>query len=391
MRFWVFFLSLFMCINLSHSQTPTIPSIPSLSNIPIQPPPPTPIPGNSSTTMAPPNNPLNQLLNSIQLPNPAAPDSPPGPKYKEFLSICRTNDFDSIFYLSDALKEKRIKLIEEKIKLEPAKVKLKLRLLKEFVDQRKVKDAEQLVLVIKATRATEDEVTLASGMVAYLKKDRKKAREYLNKILSSQPKNVDALKWLADEYKAELNYFEAQAIYEDMAKIPGENTTEGICEVLTLDAHYVEAEPVCLKGSSQKKDPSFDIYLGIAAREQNNIKLARKYFSDSLKIKETEMARICLAETFAIEKKYAEAEKHYLLGLKVVPQSMRALTGLAWTYFNDKNRETALEYFKKACSYDKKVSAEIRTAVKNLLEEKAEISQKYIEQAQRCNETYTDL
>ncbi len=391
MKFDVVFFFFLFCTSLSQSQTPALPNLPSLSNIPIQPPSPPATYSTLPTSATPPSStvkdPLAPLLNSVQPANPAASDTLPGPKYKEFLSICRTNEYDTIYFLNEDVKEQRIKLIEEKVKADPSSIKLQLRLLKEYVDQRKVKEAEHQLLLLKGKKAADDDITLANGMVSYLKKDRKKARDYLNKILTSQPKNLEALKWLAEEYKAELNYFEAHAIYDDMAKISSENTLQGICEVLTLDAHYTEAEPICLRGSAQKKDPFFDIFLGIAAREKNNIKAARKYFSDSMKIKDTEMAHVCLAETYAMEHKYSDAEKNYLLALKVTPRSMRALAGLAWSYFNEKDRITALDYFKKACSFDRKMAAEVRSAVKILLDEKAEISQKYIEQAQRCGES----
>lgn len=275
-------------------------------------------------------------------------------------------------------------MIEKKITLDPASIKLKLRLLKEFIDQHKITEAEQTVQNIKSTKASDIDILIANGAFSFLKKDQKKAKDFLNKVLAEEPKNIEALKWLAEEYRSEMNYFEASAIYYDMLKISNENMNESLCEVLTLDAHYAEAEPICIKGSALKKNPFFDIYLGIAAREKMNLKEAKKYFLSSLNIKETEMGRVCLGEVFAIEKNYPEAENSYKSALKIIPESTRAQLGLAWAYFNNKERVTALESFKKACSLEKTATSELRKAIKVLIDEKSEFIQKYVNQNQRC-------
>ena len=386
MKVYVLFFFLLLCFNLSHSQI----SFPGPSS---PAPPPVVYPPLPSDPVAPILNSTQQIINGV----PAAPPSTnpatpvpvapvvPTPRYEEYQSICRSNEYDIVYFLPDSTKEKRVQLLEEKIKKDPGATKLQLRLLKEYVDQRKIKESEDLLQRLKASKISENEIKTAAAAVFYLKKERKKAKTLLNEILTEQPKNQEALIWLAEMYKSENNYFESSSIYYDLIKDSKVSVEEDLCEVTTLDARYADAEPICLKGLANKNSPYFDIYLGIAAREQQKLKEAANYFSSSLKIKETEMAETCTAEIFYMQKKWSAAEERFQKALKISPKSIRAMTGLAWSYFKDKNRDKALEYFKEACRLDKKQGLEIRKAVKFLIDEKSDLSSKYLDQLQRCS------
>ncbi len=334
---------------------------------------------------APAVDPLLPVLKSIT-PSITPIILPPVPniKYQEHQSICRQNGFDSIFFLPEATKLQRLKMIQDKVKSEPTKIAFKFRLFKEFIMQRNLKEAQQIFEDIREGKTSESELAMLQGALAYLKKDTKKARDFLNKALQLDSKNIEALKWLAEEYKTETNYFEASTIYYDLMKLTSENQNENLCEVLTLDAHYTDAEPLCLKGDSEKKSPYFSVYLGVAARERGNLKEARKHFLSSLKIKPTEMANVCLGEVFTLEKASETSEKYFDAAVSVNPKSTRALLGLAWAAFSNKNRLKALENFKAACGLDKKTIVEIRKALKIILEEKSDLAPRYIEQVQRC-------
>ena len=363
-------------------------------------------PGPSSPAPPPvvypplPTDPVAPILNSAQTlingnpaaPQPTTPINPapvvplvPTPKYEEYQSICRSNEYDIIYFLPEVIKEKRLQLIQEKIKKDPTLIKLQLRLLKEYIEQRKVKESEDLLRQLKELKISESEIKIAAAAVSYLKKERKKAKTLLNEVLTEQPKNQEALIWLAEIYKTENNYFESSSIYYDLIKESKVGVEEDLCEATTLDARYADAEPICTKGLRLKKSPFFDIYLGIASREKQNLKEAANYFSASLAIKETEMADTCSAEIFYMQKKWTAAQDMFLKALKISPKSIRAMTGLAWSYFNDKDRDKALDYFKEACHLDKKQGLEMRKAAKVLIDEKSDLSSKYLDQLQRCS------
>jgi len=341
---------------------------------------------NSSTTN-------NTQINPSPLPNPSVPTTPSvtapeaginAPKYSEFQSACRTHDYDQVQYLPDSLKEKRIQFLQDKIKKESESAKLKIRLLKEYVDQKKLKEAEQLLKEIRPLKISKSDSQYAEALYDFGKGDKKVPRDLLNKILENDPNNVDALKLLAEVYKADNNYFEYTSIYYDLSKITKENYDEQLCEALTLDAHYADAEKFCTRGASEKKNPLFSIYLGIAARETQNFKEAQRQFTNSINIKETEMGYLCSGELYALQRKNTEAIDAFKKAIELSGQSTRAQLALAWVYFDDKNRTQALEAFKKACSTNKKVATEMRKAVKFLIDEKSDMVKAYVSQSEAC-------
>ncbi|MFZ3230169.1 MAG: hypothetical protein WA160_08185 [Pseudobdellovibrio sp.] len=374
-----------LCFNLSQAQFESLQkaaSIPNAAPIPTGPTAP------QSNTGTDPNDPLNTLLNTAKPAPPTLPTAPPaaipGPKYEEYQSICRTHEYDQVRYLSDTLKAKRIELLQEKVKREPDSVKVKTRLLKEFVDQRRKKEAEQTLAEIRSLKTTSIELNIAEALTAYARSEKKKARDLLTKVLTEQPKNIEALKILAEIYKTDANYFEATTIYFDLQKITNSNYDEQLCELLTLDSHYAEAEKFCLKGALENKNSDFFIYLGIGAREKGNLEDAQKYFLSSLKLKESEMSYVCSGEIFQMQKKSDEAQDSFKKAIDLNPKSLRAYIALAWSLFNSKNQLNALDSFKKACSLDAKTNFELRKALKILLAEKSELIKRYSEQIEHC-------
>lgn len=378
--------------NIPSISTPTVPPIdplaPALNSV--QPTRPFYPPINSPAGTGSPAAGTNPADSTNPPPlgttTPSLPTSTTSSKYEEFQSTCRLNEYDQVAFYPEMIKEKRIQLIQQKINSEPQSVKLKLRLLKEYIAQKKSTEFERVLKELKAGKSTESEMKIASGAVAFAKKERKKAKELLNSVLSTDPKNTIALLWLAEVFYEEGNYFEVTAIYYDLKKNSSEDFQENLCIANTLDAHYAEAEPFCLKGSQAKQSPLFDTYLGVAAREKQNLREAEKFFKASLNIKPTEMAYSCLGELYYLEKKFAAAQENFSLASQIVPESARAHLGLAWSYFLTKNRVKALESFSRACKIDKKNALQIRKAVKILLEEKSDLVPTYAAQIQRCSD-----
>ncbi|MBC7465480.1 MAG: hypothetical protein H7256_05760 [Bdellovibrio sp.] len=318
--------------------------------------------------------------------DPVAPPVPgvTAPKYIEYQSFCRMHEYEQVQYLSDTLKEKRLQLLQDKLKAEPESIKIKTRLLKEYVDQKKTKEAEETLRQIRAMKVATTDIQYAESIFSFGKSDKKAARDLLLKILQDQPKNVEALKLLAEVHKSEANYYEYTAIYYDLLKLTRENYDEQLCESLTLDSHYTEAEKFCVKGSLEKKNPNFSIYLGIAAREKDNYKEAQTQFANSLKIKETEMGHVCSGEISILLKNNTAAQESFKKALEISSKSLRAQVALAWAYFNDKNRDKALVAFTNACALSKKSVTDLRLALKTLIQEKSDMIRAYSAQTERC-------
>ncbi len=388
---FIYFIFSLLCFNLSHAQLPTAPpssapsAAPTNTGLPTT-SPPSPPTGSSSVPAA-----LNAVTNSVQPTAPTAPGVnalpqavPTAGKYAEFQSVCRTKDYESPAYYSDELKNLRLATIKDRMKINPESISLHLRLLQELIDQRKTELIQKTEQEIKTKSLTQSDRFMLDASMALMKGDKKTARESLNKILTENPKNIDALKMLAEVYAKDSNYFETTTIYLDLAKITGKDFYEELCEAYTLDSHYNEAESYCYKGVASGKSPYSYIFLGVGAREQQKLKLAKNYFLKSIKIKETEMGYVCLGEIQVSEKKISDAIVSLKQAVAKFPKSDRAHLALAWAYFTDKQRLPALDHFQKACSLNRKIVVEVRKTLKILLDEKSADVPKYSTLLQAC-------
>ncbi len=378
----ILLLTAISCLKLSHAQAPPAPAA---AQTPATSPGvgTTPNPAAQVNATGAPGAALNSILNSAQPPIPPGSTVTVG-KYEEYQSVCRNKDFDSIYYYSDKIKDLRIGLIKDRLSKNPESTALLLRLLKEFIDQKKTKEAEALMTQLKTKKISKADQQIADSILSFSKGDKKSARTQLNALLVEDPKNTVALKLLAEVYLAESNYFESASIFFDLGKFTGKHFDEELCESYTLDGHYAEAEEYCFKEIARTKNPLPYIYLGIANREQKKYKEAKKYFLSSVKIKESEMGYLCLGEIYSIEINNKEASASFEKAIATMPKSDRAHTALAWNYFNDNKREQALQQFQMACALNPKVVVEIRRSLKKLIDEKSEKITAYSQLLQKC-------
>lgn len=352
------------------SQTPSPAATPATPSDPAMPPQTAP----PSVTPLPPTT--GDALGTFK--------TPPG-KYEEYQSICRTNDFDLTFYLSSELKNKRINLLKEKIKTGKDEVKLRLRLLKELIDQRKPEEANQIYGEIKAQKLSSNENSFADGYLDFMNKKWKSAQTHLEKIAASEPKNTEALKLLAETYKEQKNFFEAAQVYHDLNKLHSGGYYDQLCPTLILDSHHADGEKACQKAILEKpKDPYPLIYLGISSREKEKTKDAINYFNRSIEVKKTEMALTCIGEIYYIENKFTQAIDYFNQSVAHAPHSSRALVGLAWSQLKNKNVDEALASFKKMCALDRKLVIEMRKAYKVLTAQNSPEAKKFIDQMTAC-------
>lgn len=394
-RLSLFLISYLFCLNLGIAQTsvptqtpeprPTnAPGASSLPPLPVNPgsivtPPTLPSSsGDSSTGASTPADDLKNLVGSI--------NAGKG-KYEEYQSICRENLYDKPSFLTAEVQQQRIDELKEKIKSAKPAMKYKIKLLKEYVDQGKKLEAEQQYVAIKAEKTNETANKIAEAIMAMFRQDVNKAETTLSKVVIDEPKNTEAMEYLAEMYTAHQKYFEAASAYFDLIKLTKENFDLQLCIIHTLDSQHKEAEKFCRKANQfSDKNPYPYIYLGISQREQTNIDQAIQNFKESLRRQQTEMAFSCLGEIYFIKEKFGEAVKLFQRALKISPKSYRALTGMAWAQIKDKKPMDALESFKRACSLNRNVAVDLRRAYKILNEEKNPQARLFADQAQKCYE-----
>lgn len=297
-------------------------------------------------------------------------------KYEEFQSICRENLYDNPAYWTSEVQQKRIDDIQEKIKL-----------LKEYIDQRKRPEAEKLYAAIKAESSNEQTNKIADALHQFVQGEPNRAESTLSKLTIDDTKNTLALTYLAEIYTKNQKYFEAAAAYFDLVKLTKTSYDLQLCEIQTLDSQHSDAEKFCKKANQLlTNNPYPFIYMGISQRERLNYDEAIKSFKDSLRKKQTEMGFSCLGEIYFIKEKFSGAIELFKRALKIYPDSYRALLGMAWAQFKDKKTLDSLDSFKHACRLNRNVTADLRRAYKILSEEKSAHAKAFAEQAQKCTE-----
>jgi tetratricopeptide (TPR) repeat protein len=413
LRLTLFSISSFLCLNLGFAQTsvPTpTPSAPPSSA------PATSQPSYRGGTLAP--NPSSSANSSSSSSNPTSPAFPPititttppsgsgdgssgtptdsllnlvgsvnagKGKYEEYQSVCRENLFDVPAYLDETVQQQRIDELKEKIKTSKTPMTFKLKLLKEYIDQGKKLEAEQQYASVKAEKTNEEASKIAEALMAWFRQEVNRAESTLAKVVIDNPKNAEALGYLAEIYTANQKYFEAASAYFDLGKLTKENYDLQLCEIHTLDSQHKEAEKFCKKANQAlPKNPYPFIYLGISEREKLNLDQAVANFKDSLRRQQTEMAFVCIGEIYFIKEKFNGAIEAFKRAIKISPQSSRAILAMAWAQIKEKKTLDALESFKLACKLNRGVAVDLRRAYKILNEEKSPHARLFAEHAQRC-------
>lgn len=364
------FLLVFLCLNLSHGQSGSqFPAVPLNPNV------------------------LNSTLPTVQT-TPGLSASrdgtnsrnEPGGKYSEYQSLCRLNEYDIIKYFQPEIKKRRIDLLKEKISgVGGNSVKLKFRLIKEYIDQDELALMKPLVDSLKKEKLTIYENAYLNSLVFLAERNYTAAIALLNQMLTEDKKNAEVLQFLGEIYMLAENYYEASTIYEDLNKVSGNAYLVQLCETLVLNSLNAEAEKVCLDASNKFPENPFPvIYKGISHREREESKRAIFAFQKSVGLKKTEMGYACLAEAFFMKGNLDEAAENFQNALDIVSKSVRAMLGLAWTQLKLRNYTSSISAFKKACQVNSKYEAEIRKAVKQLADDKSAEIKLFMAAAESC-------
>ena len=357
----------FFCLNLSQAQTSTPAAAPGA---------------------------LNQILSTVQATPPAQRASADssgklilgGGKYAEYQSICRVNEYDTTQYYSSELKKSRAELLSEKISTAGENaIKFKLKLLKEYIDQKEPSLIKPLIDSIKREKISSLDNSILNALVFFSNKNYSAARLTLSGLLNEKNDNLEVLPFLAEVYIKLENYYEASTIYEDLNKLTNNSYLIQLCETMVLNSVNADAETICQLAINKFPDNPFPhIYKGITFREREEFKKTMFAFQKSVTIKPTEMGYLCLAEAFYMKENFTEAADQFNNASNLAPKSVRAILGSAWTQFKLKNYDGALKTFKKACSVNGKYEMEIRKAARILNADKIPDGKKYVQAAEAC-------
>ncbi len=311
-------------------------------------------------------------------------------KYYEFKSICVQDEEVQPSY-SAHVKSKRLELIQSKLeKAVTAKnteqiQQIKSLLIREYIKQKNYSKAEELFLRDSIHLNETDRMLIATDIDLY-KQLPKLAKNNLNKYLETHQKDILALEKLAEVYII-LGYFtDAVLAYEDLEKMNSKkNYSEFLCQSVTLNADHANVTKYCHQ--LQKKDPKnnmADIYIGISQRDQEKYKEAIKSFEKSLKLKPTEYASTCLAESYYLNKEYMKAIEQFKVSVEIKPESKRARLGLANTYLKQNLFQEALEQFKESCKRGLQPLIEMSAAANALRSQKSDLANLYFDEMQKC-------
>jgi tetratricopeptide (TPR) repeat protein len=360
-----------ICLNLSHAQTISLPS----------------------GTGAPP---ISITPNTSQGPSGATPATNADPlkvpvkKIYEFKSIC-VFDEETPLSLSAVVKNKRLELIQSKLEKAAAAKnteqiqQIKSLLIREYIKQDNYAKAEELFLRDGVHLNETDRMLIATDIDLH-KKLPKLAKNNLNKYLETHQQDVLVFEKLADVYII-LGYFsDAVLIYEDLEKMnPKKNYSEFLCQSAALNADHTNVTKYCHQ--LQKKDSKnnmADIYIGISQRDQEKYKEAIKSFEKSLKLKPTEYASTCLAESYYLNNDFAKAIEQFKTSVSIKPESKRARLGLANTYLKQNLFKEALEEFKESCKRGLQPLIEMSAAANSLKSQKSDLANLYFDEIQKC-------
>lgn len=309
----------------------------------------------------------------------------PPAKYTEYQSYCRSNDFDAESALSAEQKQKRLDILNKKISADAKNPVVAAALVKERLQNKDLKLAENDFLKYKDILKPEDKLIIEVSLDV-LKKSTNSAAIKLEAFLKDNSKNLKVLSKLAEIKKLQGLYSEARQIYFELNQInKTADYSKELCELYSLDSLQRDAESACLSAATKyPNDPYPEVYLGIAMREKEKYAEAQAHFESSLKKKKTEFALTCLGELFALKKNIDKSISYLSQSIESNKNSYRAQLGLAITYFQDKKYDLALNHFKEVCRIKPGDTSEMRRAQKILADQKSTYWEKYYQETQKC-------
>ncbi len=325
---------------------------------------PSPLP-QIRTIEVPPATPTNGALTPTR---PGIIESPKAGKYTEYLSYCRSNNYDPGFEYSRYLSNDPV-----------------VNDIKSMIDAKKYYDAEKYVLA-NQTKLGDQNYYQSIILVYGLKRNFVEAFKWIDRVNEERKNDFSIKRLSALVYELQNNFMEAKMMTHDLYKAT-KNTValEDLCRLNVLDSQHRDAEISC--ETAHRKLPNnfiVPIWLGISYREREMHKEAKAEFENSLIIQPSEFALTCLAEVEYLRKNKPAAIEFFNKALTHNPKSVRAQLGIAKLYFEQSNYEKALEHFVLSCNLGVKDRVDFRKAYKDLTIQKNPLAERYISAIQNC-------
>lgn len=362
--------------------------------------------GNKASDAA--NKTTGSVMPNLPLPTPSATPTPsptPSPsvssavissdptkikKYFEFKSICLRDEENTVVF-SSALKNKRINLLNTKLEKAQTENKkdtitnVKILLVREYLKQKNVFQAETLFKRDGLSFPLSDQAVLTAE-IDIQKNLFRQAKNNLNKYLEMHNSDIAALEKLAEVYNLMNNFTEAKIVYEDLAKINIKKSyAEDFCQNAAYNAEHLNTQLLCEKLLQfNPKNHLAHIFMGISLRDQELYTEAIKQFEKSLKIKKSEFAATCLAESYYLNKNYDKAIEEYQVSIAIKPDAQRAYLGLASSYIKKNMYKEALIQFKQSCKLGLKPLTEMTAAANILRDQKSDLTNTYFDAIMDC-------
>lgn len=325
--------------------------------------------------------------------DPPAKDKPKTIRYAEYQAQCLDEDYSDFEMLPENIKQKRLKLLADKISLykknsDEKNLKMALKLqLDEFLKQKMLKEFSTSFSE-NQLQLTEEERIYYKASLDLNKQIYVDTKKSLDLALEKFPSSVKIKEKLADAFSRLQNYSESVEIYKELDK---KNSTkkylELICRNYVKSSDHANIEKTCQQlKSAEPNNYRADVYLGISKRDQELYAKAKLYFEQSIKVKPSEFAYSCLGEIEVLLKNYDQAIEAFSQAIKLVPQSARAQLGLAMVYKNRFEYDKALSHFEKSCELGNKPMREFGEVLKVLKETKNPLQDKYFSVLHSCKQ-----
>ncbi len=211
----------------------------------------------------------------------------------------------------------------------------------------------------------------------------------LKEVVESNPRYLQAYRFLIEIYEKRKNKYELRLIYQDLVEKFGEKPEfiSKLCGLTSLEGFHDMAIKYCTRGIQlSPREPDNYVYLGLTNKDLGktdeavkNLKRAADSHSKS------EFAQISYAQYLEEKKNYIEAYKYYQRAIQQHKNSMAGWLGVANTGLEIQKLAESLSAYTTACKMNKSTLPSFRRATNALRLAKNETWKKKFEnELERC-------
>ncbi len=207
----------------------------------------------------------------------------------------------------------------------------------------------------------------------------------LKEVIETNPKFLQAYRYLIQIYEKKKNKYELRLLYQDMVERFGEKPEfiTKLCNLTSLEGFFDLALKYCTLGIQQNaKEPENYVYLGLAYKDtakpelaEKNLKQAADTFSNS------EISQVTYGQFLEDKKDFIHAYDYYQRAILKHKDSLAGWLGVGRAGLEIQKLQESLGGFEAACKIDKSALPAIRRATNTLRLTKNEVWKKRFEAA----------